>query len=86
VLLLKSYLQTNEIKFPKKHELSVISDLAEKNGLPHLDKGLLESIQCSPGARYGDETVTLTQAYSAYWSAIQVCGHVAQALLPEPKQ
>ena len=78
--LLKAYLASKKKSFPKVHKLGELAGLAEAAGLSALDKNWIDSIQCDPGIRYGEEPTSLVQAWSAHWSAVRVCGRVARTI------
>jgi hypothetical protein len=80
--LLKSYLQTNNATYPKKHHLQELADSAKNHGLPALDPTAIVAIQCSPGVRYGEQQVTLTKAITAHHASLQlaqvISGHLSK--------
>jgi len=79
--ILKSYLRSNGAKFPKNHNLRALVTRANKTGLFPIDKEWINSVQCTANTRYGEEPVTLVQAWSAHWNTIYICSFVAKSIL-----
>jgi hypothetical protein len=75
--LLKSFLELKNTPIPKHHDLTKIAQEAEKVGLRPVSRQLLASVQCSAGVRYGEVTVTLTEAMAAHHAALYLCRHLA---------
>jgi hypothetical protein len=75
--LFKCYLELENVKFPKKHDLELLADLAFQQGLQVIASNTVKSIQCPAGARYGEVKVTLTEAIDAHHSSLEVCSVLA---------
>ena len=78
--ILKVFLESRTVSYPRHHQLRGLAELAEKANLPVLDHRWLDEIQCSAGIRYGEELATLNEAFAAYLACLQVCRHVARAV------
>jgi hypothetical protein len=59
------------------HKLIKVAQEAEALGLNQVDRALLDQIQCTPNARYGEEPITQQDAILAHQSALQVSVLVA---------
>ena len=73
---IKAKLASAGIPFPHSHKLSKLSDAGESAGLFQLDSKLLDKIQSGAAVRYGEETVTFSQAMAAHEASVSVVGSV----------
>lgn len=64
------------------HNLETYAKEAENAGLPVTDRALLSQIQCKPGVRYGEISVTQDEALGAHHAALKVAKHVSNACCP----
>jgi hypothetical protein len=76
----KVFLESRLKRYPKHHRLHELAALAETVGLPVLDHGLLESVQCPGGIRYGEEPTTAVQAFDAHVACIKIVFHIASSI------
>ncbi len=75
---LKTYISRKNCNYPNTHSLSKLQSQAETLGLHNITDSLINQIQCSPGVRYGEEKVSLTEAVQAHQSSIELCELIAQ--------
>ncbi len=78
--LIKCFLEIKSVDYPKSHNLNRLSELAELNGLPTLDREKISVIQCSAGVRYGDENVTFTDSINAHHCSIKLASIIIQEI------
>jgi len=80
--LLKCFLSEKSVNFPKSHRLSDLYNLAVKKGqLTEFTSDLLDQVQCSAGAKYGEETVDLMDAVRAHYSSLGICFFVSRGII-----
>ncbi len=65
---------------PNTHNLSKLNAMLANHAIPQAPLELLDSIQCSPGVRYGEVQVAQDEAVDAHIAALQVCGCAAQVM------
>lgn len=67
---LKALIQEQGNNFPRNH---ILQNLGELAGIATQENvNLIQNIQCSPGARYGEEDITATNAYTAHQSVLNL--------------
>lgn len=74
---LKAFIKKQNASFPFKHNLDELEKQCQALGMPPLPTGLLAKIQCPAGVRYGEVSVTLTEAIVAHQASLKVCKLVA---------
>jgi hypothetical protein len=57
----------------KGHELEHLAEIAEKQGLPSLERIHLKKVQCQAGVRYGNVGATSKDALDAQHAALRIC-------------
>jgi hypothetical protein len=67
-------------KIHRLHELAVASGLPSLSGFNLPEGPVLDLVECSPGARYGDVHVSIQEAVSAYYASLIVTFTVAGRL------
>jgi hypothetical protein len=82
--MLKAYIKQRGQKFPYIHGLACLAGLAEAHGLPVLPRDVLVEIQCEPGVRYADSSITTPEAVRAQHLSLQLCAAVASELVASP--
>ena len=75
--LLKAFITEKHQKSPITHNLTKVAEEAEALGLNPVDRTLIAQIQCSPKARYGEESIPLHEAVRAHHSALQISAYVS---------
>lgn len=73
---LKIFLTATGNQFPKTHELHRLVPLAERAGMPTIERAVVDAVQCSPAIRYGDEPTTAFQALGAHIASLRIARHV----------
>jgi len=79
--MLKAYLFVSSVEFPRIHELLELAELAESHGLETLSRDRLSVIQCSPGIRYGEFSVSDEEAIKAHHLSLGLSGMIAKAIM-----
>lgn len=80
--LLKSFLKVKCISFPFNHDIRGLNNLAMTGGMKELEQEIINRLQTPASVRYGDPTVSLTEAVSAHHASLLVGKHVSEALIP----
>lgn len=80
--LLKSFLKEKGIIFPKNHDIRRLADLARTGGMRSLEIGIIDQLQTSAGVRYGEESVSMTQAVAAHHASLIIGKNVSEMLIP----
>ncbi len=65
------------------HDLLPLVELAERLGLPALDRDLVARVECTADVRYDRLPVAVAEAVAANQASVQLCGYVAKAW-PQP--
>jgi len=78
--LLKAYLKSKKKSFPYSHDISKLTELAISNGLPQLQKPLIDQVQCPAGVRYGNPEVTLEETVKSHYSSLGICFFVSKEI------
>ena len=78
--MLKTYISEVHGKFPPTHNLAALAAQAVGLGLPALDDGWIQSVQCPAGVRYGDSVVSLNEAVLAHHASLRIVAHIGAAL------
>ncbi len=78
--MFKSYLRLEGVRFPYKHDLSILADLAFSHGLQIIPKEVIELAQCAAGARYGEINATLLEATLAHYSSLDIAFIIASTI------
>ena len=78
--LLKAYIATKGGTFKKHHNIKEHADEAAKLGLPPPPAQYLKDIQCSAAVRYGEESVSVTDAVTAHLISLEMCEVAAQSI------
>jgi hypothetical protein len=69
--IIKSFMNASGISFKYTHDLKKLSKQMESLG-KYIPNTLIESIQCSPGVRYGEIVVGKNEAIEAIKSSINL--------------
>ena len=79
--LLKCYLELKSVNYPRNHNLTELTELAENIGLSSLSRQLINKIECAAGVRYGEIPVTLFEAIEAHHVTLELCKQIAQDII-----
>jgi hypothetical protein len=82
--MLKAYIKQRGQEPPYTHRLACLAGLAEARGLSVLPRDVLAGIQCEPGVRYADSSITMTEAVRAQHLSLQICAAVGSELAAPP--
>jgi hypothetical protein len=80
--LLKSFLKVKGVSFPFNHDIRGLADLARTEGMKPLEVGITDQLQTRAAVRYGDESVSLIEAFAAHHASLTVGKHVSETLIP----
>jgi len=75
--IIKAFTTSKQKKPNYTHDLIKVAEEAEALGLNQVDRNLIAQIQCTPGVRYGEESITRQEAICAHLSALQVSALVS---------
>ena len=75
--ILKEYLRSQGTRPPHSHDLLQLAQSAESDRFGVVPRASLAEVQVSPGARYGDVSVSLSDAVDAQHSAMDIAAHVS---------
>ncbi len=78
--LLKAYIVTKGSTVKKHHNIKEHAEDAAKLGLPLPPARYLKDIQCFAGVRYGEESVSVTDAVTAHLISLEMCKVAAQSI------
>lgn len=78
--LSKAFISQKGEKYKTTHRLDELASKAESLGLNVIPRDLLDKVQCTPGVRYGDPTVSLSEAVAAHQIALDICSGVASQI------
>lgn len=79
--LLKALLALRGQKYPTwGHDLSALVGLAQVSGLQAIPSGLINTVQCRPGVRYGEIPETVDSAVAAHHAALDLTITIGEAL------
>jgi SEC-C motif len=79
--LIKAFISHSGEKYKTTHNLEELAVKAESLGLNVIPRELLDKIQCSPGVRYGDPTVSMAEAIAAHHISLDICLGVASQIV-----
>lgn len=82
--LLKAFIEDRGGTYKFSHDLSALEAQAVGLGLPTLDSGWIQAVQCPAGVRYGQPAVSLAEAVDAHHGSLRVVTHVVPHLSPPP--
>lgn len=77
--MLKMFLRSKGVAYKFSHDLMYLLELAENCGLPSISRTNVALIQTVGAARYGEITVSQSEAMAAYYASVRVCGLIAEA-------
>lgn len=80
--ILKAYIEEADGTYKFSHKLSDLTTQAEHLGLPRVDTGWTQDIQCPAGVRYGQPAVSVSEAVTAHHASLRMLAHVAEHLKP----
>jgi len=80
--ILKFFIASKGESFPQTHDLTKLANQAYTLGLPRIDEGLLQTVQCKAGVRYEHSKHTTQNVVSAHQDALKIALIVAESLFP----
>jgi SEC-C motif/HEPN domain len=78
--IIKAFISQKGEKYKTTHKLEELASHAESLGLNEIPRPLLDMVQCTPGVRYGDPAVSLSEAVAAHHLALDLCLGVASQI------
>lgn len=76
----KAFLVVHRAKVPKRHKIAELSKLAAALDLHPADPELIAAVECDPGVRYGEVSVSLPDAVAAHHAALELTWYVAEEI------
>ena len=76
--LIKAYISQKGGAVRRTHSLSELADHAATFGFPAPPKQYLDNVQCPPGIRYGEISVSVEEALKAHHVSLEICQVAAQ--------
>ncbi len=70
--IIKSRLSEKNVSYPNTHNLDKLAEIARNNNVFILDNADIQKIQCTAGARYGEENISLISAIDAHIKSIKI--------------
>jgi hypothetical protein len=83
--VLKCFIDSRGAQFERMHLIAKLHETSVRLGLIPIDLAWIAEVECSAGARYGEEKSAPEQAYRAYWLSLMTCRHVAKQILQTRK-
>lgn len=77
--LLKCFLRSSEIDFPRSHNLRALSKLAAEKGVK-IDDAEIEHASANTGLRYGESSATQVEATLAHYASLVIAQRVHQTM------
>ena len=74
--IIKSKFRQAGSRFPYVHDLTELANIAKEKGICDINAEKISKIQCTAGARYGDENVTLLEAMEAHTMSLLLINEV----------
>jgi HEPN domain-containing protein len=70
---IKSFLRLKKVPIPRNHDLYKLAALAVANGLDTIEQQLLRDLACKADVRYGDVSVSGSEAVRAHHASLRAC-------------
>lgn len=75
--IIKSSLKTKNVKYPFTHDIDALRLLAAQNGLPLIPEDWIAKVKTTPGVRYGNQKISVSDAINSHYASIMICAMLA---------